>query len=121
MAWDRFANEKLPPDVEFFHGSDEQFVTQWEDAKPQPEKFNLVVLNYAVNHDKAVRFAKTLVAPGGHLLAPTNVQNNYWFAQQYERVRALPGLCPREENIFIFSIRVRTLFVAPVGGVTRGL
>ena len=61
LAWDRFANEKLPPDVEFFHGSDEQFVAQWEDAKPQPEKFNLVVLNYAVNHDKAVRFAKTLV------------------------------------------------------------
>jgi SAM-dependent methyltransferase len=84
LAWDRFAaGERLPPGISFAHASDEQFVAQWE-SDPDAKRFNLVVLNYAVNHDKAVRFAKLLLEPGGHLLAPTNEQDNYWFKQQYE-------------------------------------
>jgi SAM-dependent methyltransferase len=77
LAWDRFATSSLPPGISFAHASDEQFVAEWE-SDPNAKRFNLVVLNYAVNHDKAVRFAKLLLEPGGHLLAPTNEQDNYW-------------------------------------------
>ena len=93
LAWDAFAaGNRLPPSIMFEHASDEQYVAGWEKRREkggqsgddEERKFDLVVLNYAVNHDKAVRFAKLLLTPGGHLLAPTNVQENYWFSQQYE-------------------------------------
>ena len=83
LAWDAYAaGESLPPGIQFEHASDEQYLEKWAATGKTP--YQLVVLNYAVNHDKAARLAKLLLAPGGHLLAPTNVQNDYWFNQQYE-------------------------------------
>lgn len=113
LAWDRFANEKLPPNVEFYHASDEQFVAQWEEGQPQSEKFNLVVLNYAVNHDKAVRFAKTLLKPGGHLLAPTNAQNNYWFAQQYEYMNDAGSVLWTKDTLGSYAVLFQPDFTNP--------
>jgi len=110
LAWDRYAvSSALPSSVTFFHASDEAFLRMrsrarrgldasssggagGEDASSAAlpafdalrSSFDLVVVNYAINHDKAVTFAKELLVPGGRLLAPTNVQDNYWFDQQYE-------------------------------------
>ena len=108
LAWDRYAvSSALPSSVTFFHASDEAFLRMrsrarldasnsggagGEDASSAAlpafdalrSSFDLVVVNYAINHDKAVAFAKELLVPGGRLLAPTNVQDNYWFDQQYE-------------------------------------
>ena len=42
-----------------------------------------MVLNYAVNLEKAARLAKQLLAPGGRMLAPTNLERDYWFDQKY--------------------------------------
>ena len=82
LAWDKFAaTSALPAGVSFQHLSDEQYVSKW--VEEGIDAFDLVVLNYAVNRDKAERFAKTLLTPRGRLLAPTNIQQDYWFGQQY--------------------------------------
>ena len=111
LAWDQFAVAKLPTDVEFIHASDEQFIAQWEHGGS--ERFNLVVLNYAVNHDKAVRFAEKLLAPGGHLLAPTNVQNNYWFAQQYEYMNEAGNVLWAKDTLGSYSVLFQPDFTNP--------
>lgn len=42
-----------------------------------------MVLNYAVNKEKAVRLAAALLAPDGRLLAPANNMQDYYFGQTY--------------------------------------
>lgn len=81
LAWDRFASRDLPSGVQFFHASDDQYVAKHVAQRFEP--YDLVVINYAVNKEKAVQLAKTLLAPGGRLLAPSNEQTDYWFAQSY--------------------------------------
>lgn len=71
---------QLPSGISFKHASDEQYIAS---RQPSDAKFDLVVVNYAVNREKALRFAKELLAPGGRVLAPTNLQDNYWFKQEY--------------------------------------
>jgi SAM-dependent methyltransferase len=90
LAWDKFATARgdLPSSVRFFHTNDEQFVELWrrevDERTREPQRYDLVVLNYAVNTEKARRLAAELLVPGrGRLLAPTNVQNDYWFEQTY--------------------------------------
>lgn len=87
LAWDKYsAGDALPAGVEFLHASDESFLASRR-AEPQPApRFNLVIVNYAVNQAKAVSFARELLAPGGRLLAPSNVQADYWFEQVYQLI-----------------------------------
>ena len=72
----------MPEGVRFHHGGDENYMATR--AAPDRERFNLVVVNYAINHAKAEGFARELLLPGGRLLAPSNVMENYWFEQAYE-------------------------------------
>ena len=81
VAWDRYAGESLPRGISFVHASDEAFMTQWRAARGA--KFDLVVINYAMNRDKAEALAVELLASGGRLLAPTNAKPNFWFEQVY--------------------------------------
>ena len=87
LAWDRFAaSSELPKSVRFYHASDEEYLRlrqaeASEAAAAEATRFDLVVVNYAINHEKAVRFSKELLSSRGRLLAPTNVQDNYWFEQ----------------------------------------
>ena len=81
-AWDKYApSGGLPRGVSFNQQSDEQYAARW--AAERDEPFDLVVLNYAVNREKAVRLARLLLAPTGKLLAPTNISPDYWFQQVY--------------------------------------
>ena len=93
LAWDRFtAGAKLPDGITFLHASDEEFLRLRAKAATAgrvdngptaaERRFDLVVVNYAINHDKAERFARELLTSNGRLLAPTNVQNDYWFVRR---------------------------------------
>jgi SAM-dependent methyltransferase len=86
LAWERFCEGAAALDgVRFHQQSDERYVA----ARPATdERFDLVIINYAVNAEKAVRFARELLTKNGRLLAPTNVQSDFWFNQRYELLDA---------------------------------
>jgi hypothetical protein len=91
LAWDAFAAREgqLPEGVRFYQASDERFLELRGRAgagssEPSARPYDLVIVNYAVNAEKARRLAAALLEPGpGRLLAPTNVNNDYWFEQKY--------------------------------------
>ena len=115
LAWDKFAAERLPAGVAFRHASDEQFMAQRragaEAADREP--FDLVVVNYAINHEKAVRFARELLAPGGRMLAPTNVQEDYWFKQQYELLDASGAVLWTKGTLWSYDVLFQPDFTSP--------
>ena len=82
LAWDKYTSI-LPSGVTFHQASDEQFVSWWLASEPQPQRFDLIVLNYAVNKEKASQLAEQLLTAPGRLLAPINLADNYWFDQKY--------------------------------------
>jgi hypothetical protein len=62
---------------------DERFVQQhWR--KHHLELYDIIAFNFAVNPDKAVTFATTMLQPHGLLLAPINTQQDYWLKQTYQ-------------------------------------
>ena len=77
-AWDRYVSDPLPPGVRFEQTSDEGFIERRAADAPL---YDLVLVNFAINADKA-RSLLTLLEPNGRLLAPVNTQRNYWFRQQ---------------------------------------
>ena len=70
-----------PSSVTFYPMDDEQFVLKQE--QQQPLEFDAVVFNFAINESKALRYARQLLSKSGRLLAPVNVQSDYWLKQEY--------------------------------------
>lgn len=80
VAWDSNVGP-LPKDsgVTFLQTSDEGYVEQRGADAPL---FDLVLVNFAINGDKA-RELCGLLNEGGRLLAPVNQVKNYFFRQEY--------------------------------------
>ena len=72
VAWDKFVGEQ--PGVTFIQNSDAGYVASRPADAPL---FDLVLVNFAINADKA-RDLLELLAPNGRLLAPVNQEENYW-------------------------------------------
>ena len=82
-AWDKFVTSPVST-VKFYEMDSDSF---YSNNKPftDEKKYNAVVFNYAVNEDKAKKYAREmLVADGGLLLAPVNIRRDYWFQQIYK-------------------------------------
>lgn len=78
-------------EVRFYEMDDETFRTLWRagrtnrnDQTTNPIKYDAVFFNFAVNERKAKQYAREFLTPNtGRLLAPVNVQNDYWGRQNY--------------------------------------
>ena len=86
-AWERFVVEdptaSCPSSVNFYELDDERYVDIWRSQGSR--SFDTIVFNFGINERKAVQFAKELLEPeNGRLLAPVNVQNDYWLKQVYK-------------------------------------
>ena len=86
-AWERFVVEdptaSCPSSVNFYELDDERYVDMWRSQGSR--SFDTIVFNFGINERKAVQFAKELLEPeNGRLLAPVNVQNDYWLKQVYK-------------------------------------
>ncbi len=88
-AWDENVDETLlPKGVNFHPVDDETFLEEYRNQKNAVDKnsllFDVIVFNFAVNDTKARSYAKTLLQPDGRLLAPVNVQSDYWLKQAFK-------------------------------------
>ena len=81
VAWDKFVGEQQPAGsgVTFIQNSDDGYI---ESRPADAALFDLVLVNFAINADKA-RDLLALLTPNGRLLAPVNQQRDYWFRQEY--------------------------------------
>jgi 2-polyprenyl-3-methyl-5-hydroxy-6-metoxy-1,4-benzoquinol methylase len=89
-AWQKNVIEEgyCPPSVHFYEMDDERFVQQQWKRRDPPTKYDIVAFNFAVNPDKATTFATSMLQPNGLLLAPINVQPDYWLKQTYQLLDA---------------------------------
>lgn len=88
-AWDENVDETLlPKGVNFHPVDDETFLEEFRNQNNAVDKnsllFDVIVFNFAVNDAKASAYAKTLLQPDGRLLAPVNVQSDYWLKQAFK-------------------------------------
>jgi len=89
-AWDRFVIEDplgyCPLSVHFHVMDDERYRQQWQriGGKDSNNLFDFILYNFAVNDSKARDTAAEMLVPGsGRLLAPVNIQSDYWLKQEY--------------------------------------
>ncbi len=83
-AWDDNVNEDLvPKGVNFYPLDDESYIKDCKQTGKDIGKFDVIVFNFAVNDSKAKSYAMNLLQPDGRLLAPVNVQTDYWLKQQF--------------------------------------
>jgi SAM-dependent methyltransferase len=75
-----------PPTVHFYELDDERFVKEWQNSKLP--RYDIIAFNFAVNKDKAIYFCRNLLKPDGLLLAPINIQKDYWLKQSYQLLDA---------------------------------
>lgn len=73
-----------PPNVQFYEMDDERFFQ----TKAGDKKYQVIVYNFAINFDKAVRVAVRFLAPDGHVLVPANEKRDYWYKQTYYLIDA---------------------------------
>ena len=80
VAWDQWVGpQPAGSSVEFYQNSDDGYIEQRAADAPL---FDLVLVNFAINADKAKELL-SLLNPNGRLLAPVNQRRNYWFQQEY--------------------------------------
>ena len=94
-AWRRFVGENEEDDkggVRFWEMDDERFRDIWRKGRsnmfkkgkiPNKDKYDAIVYNFAVNENKAKSMAMEMLTETGKLLAPVNVQDDYWMKQSY--------------------------------------
>ena len=78
---------RCPDSVHFYQVDDERFLRQWRQDE-HSERYDAIVFNFAINARKAVQFATELLNENGVLLAPVNVQDDYWMKQTYRLLDA---------------------------------
>jgi hypothetical protein len=90
LAWNANVVD-CPPSVKFYEMDDERFFTS-QKGKGDELKYQIIVYNFAINLDKAVRIAKEYLDPelenNARLLAPANAQQDYWYKQTYYLIDA---------------------------------
>ena len=112
-AWDDNVDEaKLPPGVTFTQANDNAFLDSFR-AAAAPEPFDLVLVNYAINENKALEFAQTLLAEGGQLLAPVNQQRDFWFAQEFRLMDRSGSVLWRQAEVGTWAVTFQPDFTAP--------
>jgi len=99
-AWDENVNpDDVPDGVTFYPMDDERFLNNvWRPrgksklsdgnksiVNQNEDKFDAIVFNFAINESKAEAYAQELLQPDvGRLLAPVNVQSDYWLKQAFK-------------------------------------
>lgn len=90
-AWDANVVE-CPSTVKFWEMDDERFfATQRKISQQQRKYYQVIVYNFAINLDKAIRVAKEFLEPDNDnaiLLVPANAQKDYWYKQTYYLINA---------------------------------
>lgn len=91
-AWNENVVE-IPATVQFYEMDDERFFAYSQQQQQQQneqhmpkKKYHVIVYNFAINLDKAVRVAKEYLDPtleNARLLVPANAQKDYWYKQSY--------------------------------------
>lgn len=85
-AWERFVIDDpsayCPESVKFYELDDERYIDEWRSQGSH--RFDAITFNFGINERKAIQFAKELLEPEGRLLAPVNVQDDYWLKQVYK-------------------------------------
>ena len=86
-AWDANVQQPLPGTVRFYELDDERFFAQSNNNK---NNYNVIVYNFAINFEKAIRVAKEYLVKDDDndnstslLLAPVNDKADYWYKQSY--------------------------------------
>jgi len=86
LAWDSNVMDQgyCPPTVSFYDVDDETYVSNLWNKSNQKLYFDVIVFNFAINESKAQQYAKEMLLPhSGRLLAPVNIQSDYWLRQVY--------------------------------------
>ena len=102
-AWNENVVE-CPSSVQFYEMDDERFFasspitmapssssSSSQQQQPDNRKYHVIVYNFAINLDKAVRVAKAYLDPtleDARLLVPANAQRDYWYKQSYYLIDA---------------------------------
>jgi hypothetical protein len=116
VAWDENVEKdgavKLPAGVSFVQATDDSFLAR-RARDPEAAPFEMVVVNYAINPDKAADFARALLTPEGKLLAPVNVQRDYWFAQEYRLMNQRGDVLWRKDKVGSWEVTFQPDFTQP--------
>uniref|UniRef100_A0A7S0ND09 Uncharacterized protein n=1 Tax=Phaeocystis antarctica TaxID=33657 RepID=A0A7S0ND09_9EUKA len=116
VAWDENVEKdgavKLPSGVSFAQATDDSYLSR-RARDPEAEPFEMVVVNYAINADKAADFARLLLSPEGNLLAPVNVQRDYWFAQEYRLMNQRGDVLWRKDKVGSWEVTFQPDFTQP--------
>jgi hypothetical protein len=107
-AWDQAVQVPLPASVHFFALDDAAFFQRAAAAKEEatPDKFHVIVYNFAINLDKAKQIARrrlvdttdTNSAMPSLLLAPINDTVDYWYKQSYVVLNARGQVVWQSDN-----------------------
>ena len=86
-AWERYViddpSASCPKSVKFYELDDERYIDEWRSKGSH--RFDAITFNFGINERKAISFARELLEPeSGRLLAPVNVQTDYWLKQVYK-------------------------------------
>ena len=86
-AWERYViddpSASCPKSVKFYELDDERYIDEWRSQGSH--RFDAITFNFGINERKAISFARDLLEPeSGRLLAPVNVQTDYWLKQVYK-------------------------------------
>ena len=111
VAWDKFVGEQQPAGsgVTFIQNSDDGYI---ESRPADAALFDLVLVNFAINADKA-RDLLALLTPNGRLLAPVNQQRDYWFRQEYREFDRTGELLWRADTSGGWAITFQPDFTSP--------
>jgi len=106
-AWTENVGEggRVPRGVVFTPMDDERFVD--ERIRPEGmEKFDAIVFNFGVNESKAVRYAREFLNEDvGRLLAPVNVQPDYWLKQSFKVYDAKGNVLWTADDVGAWSVQ----------------
>jgi hypothetical protein len=116
VAWDENVEVDgavaLPAGVSFVQATDDSFMAR-RAKNSEATPFEMVVVNYAINPDKAAEFARALLTPEGNLLAPVNVQRDYWFAQEYRLMNKRGDVLWRKDKVGSWEVTFQPDFTQP--------
>ena len=87
VAWDASVVQQHSPrqsSVLFYEMDDDSFFSTHPTTVHNEEQlFDVIVYNFAINKDKAIRVARNYLSGDGLLLAPCNDRKDYWYKQSY--------------------------------------
>ena len=116
-AWDEFVERDgespLPSGVSFTQANDDAYLESFLSRGPEAEGFDMVVVNYAINPEKANELARALLTAEGRLLAPVNIQRDYWFAQEFRLMDRSGTVLWRQRDVGAWQVTFQPDFTEP--------